>query len=163
MTEKENQIFEEWKQPIFDAVVRRIDGGESMTANEILTEIKAPYEHRKQLIALVYGLLNTLQRRGVAFAIAAPADHPTKPEMQSRLDNVRAEIRNTPSEELRAGFAAAVRQYRADKNADMAGFYKFMACHSAAELVRRQGYRTEPTTKQLQEISDFVENDNDVS
>jgi hypothetical protein len=88
--------FERWKQPICDAIMRRIKCRQSIIAAEIVDEIGAPDKHREELVCMVHSLISVLQRRGVAFMLPDPADHPDSNEMQTRLDKSSAEIRETP-------------------------------------------------------------------
>jgi hypothetical protein len=76
--------LERWKQPICDAITRRIKCRQSITAAEIIDEIGAPNKHREELVCRVHSLMSVLQRRGVAFMLPDPADHPDSNEM--RLD-----------------------------------------------------------------------------
>jgi hypothetical protein len=57
--------------------MRRIKCRQSITAAEIIDEIGAPNEHREELVCMVHSLMSVLQRRGVAFMLPDPADHPT--------------------------------------------------------------------------------------
>jgi hypothetical protein len=57
-----------------------------MTAAEIVDEISAPNEHREELVCMVHSLISVLQRRGVAFMLPDPSDHPNSNEMQTRLE-----------------------------------------------------------------------------
>jgi len=73
-----------WKQPICDAIMRRIKCRQGITVAEIIDEIGAPNEHREELVCMIYSLMSVLQRRGVASMLPDPADHPSSNEM--RLD-----------------------------------------------------------------------------
>jgi hypothetical protein len=42
--------FERWKQPICDAIMRRIKCRQSIIAAEIVDEIGAPDKHREELV-----------------------------------------------------------------------------------------------------------------
>jgi hypothetical protein len=57
-----------------------------ITAAEIIDEIGAPNEHRGESVCMIHSLMSVLQRRGVAFMLPDPADHPDSNEMQTRLD-----------------------------------------------------------------------------
>ena len=58
------QELDAWKDPIWNAVMRRIKRGRSMTANEILDELRPPADQREEVVLLLRHLFAALERRG---------------------------------------------------------------------------------------------------
>ena len=61
MTRRE---LDAWMDPIWNAVIRRIRRGQSMTANEVLDELRPPPEQREELVLFLSHLFAALERRG---------------------------------------------------------------------------------------------------
>lgn len=52
-TEEKDGFVKTWRRSVWDAGLRRIEGGQSMTANEIVDELKPPAAQREKLKRLV--------------------------------------------------------------------------------------------------------------
>ena len=52
-TEEKDGFVTTWGRSVWDAVLRRIEGGQSMRANEIVDELKPPAAQREKLKRLV--------------------------------------------------------------------------------------------------------------
>jgi hypothetical protein len=74
--------LERWKQSICDAIMRRIKCRQGITVAEIIDEIGAPNEHHEELVCMIHSLISVLQRRGVAFMLPNPAEHPNSNGMR---------------------------------------------------------------------------------
>jgi len=62
--EEKDRFVKTWRQPVWEAVLRRIAGRGSMTANEIIDDLNAPAEVRPELRRFVVALLFLLLNKG---------------------------------------------------------------------------------------------------